>query len=156
MLSILILLSNDIHPNPGPLANDDISNSSYHEVLNSGLSILHLNIQSLKPKIDILEVEAQPYDILVLTETWLSSEVQNQCLFIPNYGLPFRCDRKERHGGGVAVYVRDGLKCKERKDLFITGLEALWLEIIVNNRKILIGGFYKHSMSTNTRKFTLW
>jgi len=49
--------------------------------------IMNLNIQSRRPKLHILEVEAQLYDILI--ETWLSARVPNNDLVIPNYSLPF-------------------------------------------------------------------
>ena len=56
---------------------------SYATLTNSGLSIIHLNIQSLK--LDILTVEAHPYDVLVFTETWLSSNVSDEDVEIPNF-----------------------------------------------------------------------
>ncbi len=54
------------------------------------LSIMHLNIQSLRPKLDLLEIESQPFDILVFTETWLSSDVDNDDIRIPNFTRPFQ------------------------------------------------------------------
>ena len=52
----LIVLSNDIESNPGPNAVVDTSMSSSisSDILLSGLSIMHINIQSLRPKLDIL------------------------------------------------------------------------------------------------------
>lgn len=111
---------------------------------------MHVNIQSLRPKIDILSVEAQSYDILVFTETWLSASVSDSQLHIPNFSQPFRCDRKDRIGGGVAIYVRDSLHVTERQDLHINGLEAIWLEVRVNQRTLLIGGIYRPRMQTTT------
>ncbi|XP_045166981.2 uncharacterized protein LOC123530276 [Mercenaria mercenaria] len=54
-----------------------------------------------------------------------------------------------RIGGGVAIYVREGIIASERVDLAITGLEALWLELIVNKRKIILGGIYRPPDSNN-------
>ncbi len=45
---------------------------------------MHLNIQSLKPKLDLLAIESQPYDVLIFTETWLSTDTSNDDLLIPN------------------------------------------------------------------------
>ena len=146
LFSLLIILSNDVHPNPGPTSvpsTDTSSSEGYQEILNSGLSIMHLNIQSLKPKTNILEVEAQPYDILVFTETWLCPNTNDEEIIIPNFSAPVRCDRVGRIGGGVAIYVRDGITFKPRRDLGINGLEALWIELQINKRKILLGGFYR-------------
>ncbi|XP_045166980.2 uncharacterized protein LOC123530274 [Mercenaria mercenaria] len=112
---------------------------------------MHLNIQSLKPKIDLLTVEAEPYDILVFSETWLSSNVPDEDLYIQNFKPPFRCDRRDRGGGGVAIHVRDTIHAVERKDLHMNNLEALWIEIHVNQRKLLIAGIYRPPDSNNTQ-----
>ena len=112
---------------------------------------MHLNIQSLVPKIDLLSVEAQPYDVLVFTETWLNQSITDAKLRIPNFKLPFRCDRKDRIGGGVAIYVRESILATTRSDLQINNLEALWVEIHIDHRKILIGGIYRPPDSNNTQ-----
>ena len=143
----MLILSGDIHPNPGPLSSNSDSDSSscqsMTDILSSGLSILHLNIQSLKPKLDLLQAEMQAYDILIFTETWLSSQTSDDELLIPNFQKPFRLDRDDRIGGGVAIYLRDTLFGISRRDLHIPSLEALWIEVRLNNRPYLIGGFYR-------------
>lgn len=157
LVMILINKSGDIELNPGPPVIADTLNSSnssiesYASLLNRGLSIMHLNIQSLKPKIDILAVEAQPYDVLIFTETWLSNNVTDTDLYIPNFSKPFRCDRIDRIGGGVAIYVRDSLHAIERKDLQVQGVEALWTEIHICQRKLIVGGIYRPPNSNNTQ-----
>ncbi len=83
---------------------------------------MHLNIQSLKPKLDILEIEAQPFDILIFTETWLTPTTPDNDLLISNFNPPFRCDRPDRQGGGVAIYVREGLTAIRRLDLSLKRL----------------------------------
>ncbi len=152
-----ILLSGDIHPNPGPSSHSElsdessnISTSSYINLINGGLSIMHLNIQSITSKLDILEIESQPYDVLVFTETWLSQTTPNEDILIPNFNPPFRCDRQNRIGGGVAIYVRDSLFAKQRNDLSINGLESLWIELHIDHRKLLLGGIYRPPNSNNT------
>ena len=142
-----------MHPNPGmDTGASDTSTSSttsYCEFLKSGISVMHLNIQSLRPKLDILQVETQPYDIVVLTETWLNPSVSNADLFIRNFQCPFRCDRKGRNGGGVSIYVRDGIYAEQKHDLSIEGVEALWVELKLGKNKILRGGFYRPPDSNN-------
>ena len=39
--------------------------------------------------------------------------------------------------------------CKRRCDLELRGLEAVWIEIQVKSKLILIGGFYRHPNSNN-------
>ena len=99
-----------------------------------------MNIQSLKPKIDILTVEAQLYDVLVFSETWLSSKYSDEDVQIPNFKKPFRCDRNDRLGGGVAIYVRDTLHAIPRNDLLVNGVKAVWVELRVCQRKLLVEG----------------
>ena len=41
------------------------------------------------------------------------------------------------------MYVRDFFTCKRRADLEIHGLEAVWLELQVQSKQILVGGFYR-------------
>ena len=56
---------------------------------------------------------------------------------------PFRTDRVDRIGGGVVIYVRDCITCKQRADLEIHGVDAVWVELYVKCKKILVGVFYK-------------
>ena len=49
----------------------------------------------------------------------------------------------------MAIYVRNGIHALERHDLTIHGLEALWLEIKVSNRKIFVGGIYRPPDANN-------
>ena len=78
----LLLRYGDIHPNPGPdtsTNNLDTSSllSSYSDLINSELSVVHLNIQSLRTKLDLIQIELQHYDVLIFSETWLSPDISN-------------------------------------------------------------------------------
>ena len=44
------------------------------------------------------------------------------------------------------MYVRDSLLCKRRTDLQLR-LEAVWLELTLNWKTILVGGYYRPSNS---------
>jgi hypothetical protein len=48
------------------------------------------------------------YDIMGITESWLDATIDNNDLTIPGYLPPIRRDRN-RHGGGVMVYLSDKL-----------------------------------------------
>ena len=62
---------------------------------------------------DELEVLAQSrnYDIIGISETWWD-ESCDWGVAIDGYRL-FRRDRQGRRGGGVAMYVKQGLDCVE-------------------------------------------
>ena len=52
--------------------------------------------------LDILREEAVAYDLLVLSESWLKSNISNEST---NFLPPFRKDRQDRVGGGVVIYI---------------------------------------------------
>ena len=68
------MLYGDVESNPGPLSVDSLSDSNSDSLsfsisnLTNSLSIMHLNIQSPVPKLDLTEDESLAYDVLVLTE----------------------------------------------------------------------------------------
>lgn len=152
ILFLYILLSADVHQNPGPESLSSFSSSTTSQnssIFGNNLSIVHLNIQSLLPKIDILDAEMQQYDILVFTETWLTPETANDEIAITNFDPPFRNDRENRVGGGVAIYVRTGLQSTQRSDLIHGDIEALCIEVTIKHHKILICGIYRPPNSGN-------
>jgi len=118
-------------------------------VINSGLSVMHINIRSILPKIDTLQAEAQPFDILIFTETWLSNSTISDDIIIQNFDPPLRKDRIGKSGGGVAIYIRSGILATRRHDLELPGLEALWVELSIQHKKFLIGGFYRPPSANN-------
>ena len=111
---------------------------------------MHLNVQSLAPKTDIIRSEAETYDLLVFSESWLTSNISNSDIHIDGFSPPFRRDRQGRPGGGVAVYARDTLSCKRRPDLELQGVESVWIELTIKSKRILIGGFYRPPNSDPT------
>ena len=78
---------------------------------NACLNILYLNARSILPKLDELRVlcVVNSYDIVRVVESWLSNDIVNSELFIPGYTI-VRKDRN-RHGGGIIVFVRNSLPC---------------------------------------------
>ena len=84
--------------------------TSVHSVnhVDRGVSILYYNARSLLPKLDVVYEATKP-DIVCIVETWLDDRVSDSELSLDNYQL-FRFDRN-RHGGGVAIYVCNFLSC---------------------------------------------
>ena len=84
-----------MHLNPGPFSVEGSTDSSINsydshlEMLSNHLSILHLNIQSLVPKLDLIKSEADLYDILIFSESWVKPETPNETpnenLYIENF-----------------------------------------------------------------------
>ena len=110
---LLIVLSGDVHPNPGPKTNN----------LYSDLSICHVNIRSLtQDKLRCIKTSlAQRYDIIAVSETFLSVSNQDSDYELPGFHTILRRDRVGGIGGGVALYVSRALRVKRRTDLEIPG-----------------------------------
>jgi exonuclease III len=71
--------------------------------------------------------------VLALLETWLSDTVGNGEIAIDGYKI-IRKDR-DRHGGGVALYIREGLAYNIRPDLSEGTFEAVWVKIMLPKTK---------------------
>ena len=95
----------------------------------SGLLICSLNAPSL---LKLLEMEVllndNRIDILAVNETKLDKSVLDPYITIENYSEPVRCDRN-RHGGGVAVFVKESISYSVRTDLPIGDLEIVCIEV---------------------------
>ena len=150
----ILLITSGIETNPGPMNfdyddNDDGSRSilsemsSIHETFSTSVSFIHLNIQSLLPKLDLVYAEYNNFDILSFTETWLNSENSDDSIELINFQKPFRKDRgPEKLGGGVVVYVKDNVHARRRSDLEYLGVEAVWVQLKINSKNVLYGTFY--------------
>ena len=107
----LILLSGDIHPNPGPDNGNHLDHSSgsrdIYNFLNlpNHLSTVHYNVQSLANKVDVLISECSYFDLVSFPETWLDNSVSTQDLLFPTFHPPERKDRLSDRYGGVILYI---------------------------------------------------
>ena len=75
---------------------------------NRGLHPIYLNINSLLPKIDI--AKRTKAEVIGISESTLDSTVLDPEIYIENYEI-LRFDRN-RHGGGVACYIRSDISYK--------------------------------------------
>ena len=155
-LLCLLLEAGDIHPNPGPSTSSSplssssttssISssfNNSFNAILNSfhHLSFVQYNVQSIYNKLDILSAELLEFDIMAFTETWLHPGIPNEDLRVATYQTPERKDRNENPHGGVLIYIKDNIHYIRRHDLEIPGTECIWVEIVMNHKRLLFGAF---------------
>ena len=144
-LAMLLYQSGDIEKNPGPNSASSTESDDLFQFppLQGNLSMVHYNVQSLASKTDIIEPELTNFDIISLTETWLNDSISNEDLKFNEFQDPFRRDRIGDSHGGVIVYVKRGIPSKRRLDLELVNIECVWIEIIVKNKKLLIGTFYR-------------
>lgn len=132
---LLLVASGDIHPNPGPWP-----------AVFDGIHICHLNVRSLlKPgRLDELYMELcclHKFDIIGISESHLSNDITDDSVHLPHYNS-FRRDRN-RHGGGVMIYVHDKFSAVRRLDLETQTTELLWIEVKLRAHALLIGTCYR-------------
>ena len=98
-----------------------------------GFRIGHLNVQGISNKIDQLRLlfqsERNLIHVVGISETKLSSLHPDAAFEISGFQKPFRRDRPDNAGGGLLVYVRNGVSCRLRLDLEHERLECIWAEI---------------------------
>ncbi len=136
-LAFLILqISGDIEINPGPNSNESSmsSNVDLHGIFKHKLSIVHLNVQSLQQKTDIIQAELDHFDIIALTETWLNDTIDNNDLALTQYHPPIRKDRTTDRHGGEAIYIKDTLPVARRPDLEPQDIECVWVDDPITNK----------------------
>ena len=84
-------------------------------------------------------MDTENTDVIIGTETWLSSSVKICEYFPSNYSV-FRKDRLYGYGG-VLIAVK-GLSCQELDEL-CSDCEAIWINVSISSRKhAYVGAFY--------------
>lgn len=113
--------------------------------ISKGMYIIHLNIRSLQPKIDLLRtwLTYNKPKVITFSETWLNSTISDDDIKLDNYVL-YRADRNSR-GGGVATYISSTLVSElvtpKENPLYF---EFLFVKIILHkNKQLIIGNIYR-------------
>lgn len=78
-------------------------------------------------------------EIIVITETWLNSDIGDYEITPSGYCI-LRNDRDTR-GGGVAIIFKDSLELLRLPD--IIGIECVVVKVILKECALIIGGFYR-------------
>ena len=137
--NLLLLLSGDLELNPGP----NQACNTWSPFANKGLHFVHLNINSILPKIDELRqiVKTTNAAIIGITESKLDSAIFDTEISIEGYNI-IRKDRN-RHGGGVVCYIRNDI-CFNIIDVFPFQIESIFIDILFPKTKpFTVGIFYR-------------
>ena len=110
------------------------------------LTMGQLNINSIRNKFEALKsIVRGNLDILVITESKLDESFPNGQFCMEGFSPPFRLDRNA-NGGGVLIYVRDDITCRELKNHPpLNNLEGIFLELNLKKSKWLLFGGYNPS-----------
>ena len=109
-----------------------------------GLNICHINAQSLHKKVDELRhlCETSNIHIVCIFETWFRKEICDDLYSMRGFKL-LRSDRNS-HAGGVAIYIRNNIKCKLICHNNVDDcIEYLFVELKLDVRKLLVGCIYR-------------
>jgi hypothetical protein len=141
-IHMLLALFYDVHPNPGPVFNS------------SNVTLCHSNIRSVRGRDKLFHIKQElcgKYDIIALTETWLSPADNSNEYLLQGYQTPMHRDRDfgAVGYGGVMVWVSDNIACKRRQDLELADIEAMWLEIRTINKIFFLCVVYRSESNTD-------
>ena len=120
-----------------------------------GLTLCSHNINHSSNKFDeikfLLECEKPNLVIYGICETFWTEDIHDDTLTIKGYQM-VRRDRQHRDGGGILVYIKDGIHFKRRADLEKRNdclIEAIWIEIKLPNKSLLVAEIYRPPYADN-------
>ena len=146
----LLLLSGDVSLNPGPVQiSPPVIVNIWEPFKKKGLHFLHININSLLPKINELKCIANKTKtaIIGITELKLDHTVPDLEVNLPGCDI-LRCDRNG-NGSGVACYIRKDL-CFNTRALNCKEIENIILDIpLPKSKSVTIGVFYRPPNQAN-------
>ena len=114
-------------------------------------SLCHINVRSIRANLQNLESYLQllniEFSVIGITETWLD-DISYLLYTMPNFNF-IENHRKNKSGGGVAIFLRDGIPYKQRTDLSVFNeyRESCFVEIeksvFGHERNVVVGVFYR-------------
>ena len=124
--------------------NLDVYNDLKIKTQGYGITIAHLNIRSLLRNFNEVRLLLQNtnIDLLALTETHLHKEIPCSDIATEGYEIK-RNDRKDRNGGGCAMYHKSSIEAVEIEKYKTEDIEALWIQVEVSSQKMLFGTVYR-------------
>lgn len=107
------------------------------------INICHLNIRSLICKFQDFSdfILLSDYDVVCLSETWLSPNFDESLISIKGYKLT--AVSRDGRRGGEAIYTRDFLKVSVLTSHIDCDLEYIWVCIKLRDIKLALGCLYR-------------
>ena len=123
---------------------DKFTKSAASMASSKGLVFLHVNARSLISKLEEIRklLRDSKAAALAISESWLDDLVSSGEVSVDGYNF-VRNDRN-RHGGGVGLYIRQGISYNVRTDLMRPNLECIFVDILFPKSKLfLLGSCYR-------------
>ena len=106
------------------------------------LIFAHINMNSLRNKFEMLqELIGNNIDVLLISETKLDASFPSSQFIRDGFTPPYRLDRTQ-HGGGIMLFIREGIPSKLLNADNFFEIENLLVEINRRSKKWLISGSY--------------
>jgi hypothetical protein len=133
-------------PPPSPIATTYLSTA---QILSQSLlnyskqfKAAHINAESLRGHLDeVSEIfKPQQFDVVTISESWLKPSIRSSEVTLPGYQL-FRTDRINKNCGGVAAYVKEGMKAKllySTPSEYSARPEFMFIEILLSGSDALL------------------
>ena len=119
------------------------------QIDDSELSLMHLNIRSIKKHhddlISLLASTGCNFDIIGCTETWMNEYTISDVYNLEGYMMYYN-NRSGKNGGGVCLYVNNHCVVEERNDMIMDDgcSDSLFLEVkTLSGPSIIIGVIYR-------------
>ena len=147
---LCLLLSGNVSLNPGPAQISLAVNVNISEPLNKKrLSFLHINLNSLLPKINELKCITNKIKatIIGITEPKLDHTISDFEVNLPGYDI-LQCGRN-RNGGGVACYISKD-SCFNTRALNCEEIEnTIFVVLLPKSKPIARDVFYRPANQAN-------
>ena len=103
-----------------------------------------------------LSVAVTSYDVIILVETWLTPQINDAELGIPNYNI-YRMDRdaestEKNKGGGVMICIKRSIRSAVVASTGVN-VEQTFVQLTVGNSSVILGAVYLPPNSS-VEKFT--
>lgn len=107
------------------------------------LSLAFFNVRSLTNNFSDFKtfIQQANYDIIGVSETWLSCSISNEMIHIEDYSF-IRRDRTSR-GGGVGIYLKSNIRYEILDINSQDALEHIWIKLVINKNTYIIGSLYR-------------
>jgi len=118
---------------------------------NKGIKFLLWNSRSLN-KVKQYYIRSRTEDVIVINETWLDENATN--IEFPGY-TSIRNDRLKKHGGGVAIFIKEEAEIKIVSDEIA---ETLLIKILFDRNKFLyiMTSYFPNSGNSEKKRIKRW
>ena len=87
------------------------------------------------------------FDVMAICETFLDDNVTDNEICIESYTIVKK--NRNRHGGGVLIYIKEGMQYTEITDLAGLEVEGVWANIQCDKQHLALGVMYRPPSSNN-------